>query len=653
MCDLKSEVEALRNVRILLGILLIAMPYTVTAQKGVKNGEWPVFGGDGGSTRYSPLDQINRNNVRNLQVAWTFKTDSLVTTPVPTSEVTPLMVKGVLYITVGPQRMVVALDAATGQSRWTYRPEEGVRGDRAPRKNTRGVAYWTDGREERIILVTPGFNLIALNAKTGEPIGTFGNAGIVDMYKEIDLDFKGDLIGQLGNSSPAVISHDTIVVGAALPVGTRVNKANVKADVLAFDVRSGKRKWVFHTIPRKGEPGYETWKTGADYTGNAGLWTTFSVDEDLGYVYLPIEAPTNDTYGGHRLGDNLYSSSLVCVDIRTGKVIWHFQHIHHDIWDRDTPSAPILVDLKVGGRTVKSVVQLTKQAFVFAFDRTNGRPIWPIEERRVPASDVPGETTAATQPFPTKPPAFDLQGISKDDLIDFTPELKAQALAAVEGFRLGPLFTPPSLATASDGTRGTVMVPQFNGGANWEGGAADPETGFVYVGTARNYSTLALMPASGQVDSDYVLSQAGPRGPAGLSLLKPPYGQIVAYDMNKGEIAWTMANGDTPPAVKNNPALKGVNIPRTGSVSHAGLLVTKTLLFAGEGLTGLPVFRAHDKKTGEILWETQIPTGGTQTGLPITYMLNGRQYIVFAAAGTGGASAAFVAYALPATERIR
>ena len=628
-------------------VLLCAPPASV-GQYGVKNGDWTSFGGDTGSTRYSPLDQINRDNVRNLQVAWTFKTDNYASTAVPQSESTPLMAKGVLYFTAGPRRHVIALDAATGETLWSYRFDEGVRGDRSPRKNTRGVSYWTDGRDERIILVTPGFHLIALDAKTGQPVEGFGKAGVVDLYQEIDVDFKGDLVGQLGNTSPAVVSNDTIVVGAALPVGMRVNKENVKADVLAFDVRTGKKKWVFHTIPRKGEPGYDTWKTGVDYTGNAAVWPTFTADDELGYVYLPVEAPTNDIYGGNRLGNNLYSSTLVCVDIRTGKAVWHFQHVHHDVWDRDTPTAPILVDIRVNNTPIKAVVQLTKQAFAFVFDRTNGRPVWPIEERPVPKSDVPGEETSPTQPFPTKPPAFDLQGFSKDDLIDFTPALREQALAAVQGFRLGPLFTPPSLASAPDGTRGTLMVPQFNGGANWEGGAADPETGFVYVGTARNFSTIALAPANGQVTADYLGSAAGPRGPNGLPLLKPPYGQIVAYDMNKGEIAWAVANGDTPPSIKDNEALKGVTLPRTGSVSHAGMLVTKTLLFAGEGLTGLPFFRAHDKRTGEILWETRIPTGGPQSGLPISYMLNGRQYIVFAASSAAGGSAQLVAYALPA-----
>src|SRR5436190_17837338 len=467
-----------------LAVLVSGLPPALGGQYGVKTGDWTSFGGDNGSTRYSPLDQITRDNVRNLQVAWTFKTDNLAPAAVAQNQSTPIMAKGILYFTAGPRRNVIAVDAGTGETQWVYRPDEGTRGDRAPRKNTRGVSYWTDGREERIILVTPGFHLIALDSKTGRPVASFGKDGIVDLFQEIDLDFKGELIGELGNTSPAVVTGDTIIVGAALPVGTRVNKENVKADVLAFDARTGKKKWVFHTIPRRGEPGYDSWKTGADYSGNAGVWTTFSVDEELGYVYLPVEAATNDTYGGNRLGDNLYTSTLVCVDVQTGKPVWHFQHVHHDIWDRDTPNAPILVDLHVNNTPIKAVVLLTKQAFAFVFDRTNGKPVWPIEERPVPKSDVPNEETSPTQPFPTKPPAFDLQGFSKDDLIDFTPALREQAIAAVQGFRLGPLFTPPSLAAAPDGTRGTLMVPQFNGGANWEGGAADPETGFVYVGTA-------------------------------------------------------------------------------------------------------------------------------------------------------------------------
>jgi quinoprotein glucose dehydrogenase len=404
---------------------------------------------------------------------------------------------------------------------------------------------------------------------------------------------------------------------------------------------------VFHTIPRPGEPGYETWLNGADYTGNAGLWGPFSVDTELGYAYLNIESATSDVYGGHRQGANLYSGSLVCVDVSTGKVIWYYQLVHHDIWDFDMPPHPILIDINANGRRVKAVVQLSKQAFAYVFDRVTGQPVWPIEERPVPQTDVPGEWTSPTQPFPTKPPAFDLQGISIDDLINFTPALRQQAVQTIEGYRLGPIFTPPSLATAPDGTKGFLSVPGFGGGANWESGAADPETGFVYVGSNTAPTLIALTkPDSAQYTSDYVNGPPAPRV-QDLPLLKPPYGRITAYDMNRGEIAWQKANGDTPPAIKNHPALQGVNLPRTGSASRAGILVTRTLLFAGEGWGGQPVFRAYDKRTGEIIWETLVPAG-TQTSLPMTYIHQGRQYIVFTAGNAATQSPAqLVAYALP------
>jgi quinoprotein glucose dehydrogenase len=429
----------------------------------------------------------------------------------------------------------------------------------------------------------------------------------------------------------------------------RTNKNNVKADIMAFDVRTGRRKWAFHTIPRKGEPGYDTWQNGsAEYTGNAGMWGPYSVDPALGYVYLPIEAPTNDIYGGDRPGANLFADTLVCVEIETGKVVWYRQLIHHDIWDYDMPAHPILLDINVNGRPIKAVVQLTKQAFAYVFDRVTGQPVWPIEERPVSQSDVPGEKTSATQPFPTKPPAFDLQGVTTDNLIDFTPELRAKAIEALKPFRIGGLYTPGSLGQAPGGTRGTVILPGFGGGANWESGAADPETGFVYVGSVTSPAVIALAPPQPNTQTSTYISGGGLGLPRidGLPLMKPPYGRITAYDMNKGEIAWQIPNGDTPPAIKNNPALKGLTIPRTGSPSHAGILVTKTLLFAGEGWGGQPMFRAYDKATGQIIWETTIPAG-TQSGLPMTYMHQGRQYIVFTAGTPGTTPAQLVAFAIP------
>jgi quinoprotein glucose dehydrogenase len=623
--------------------------WSLTAQSGARNGEWRFYGGDEASTRYSPLDQIDRNNVKNLQVAWAWKSDNFGRAETK-NESTPLMVNGMLYFTAGDRRAVVAVDAGSGETLWMWRMDEGERHQRAPRRNSgRGVAYWADGQDQRVIVVTPGFRIVALDARTGVPVAGFGENGIVDLFDHYE--YGEDLTGRIGNTSPAVIVRNTIVVGPALLVGARVGRENVKADILAFDVRTGRRKWAFHTIPRKGEPGYETWlNDSAEYTGNAGMWGPYSVDPELGYVYLPIEAPTNDVYGGHRPGANLFSDTLVCVEIETGRVVWYRQLVHHDIWDYDMPAHPILVDINVEGRPIRAVVQLTKQAFAYVFDRATGEPVWPMEERTVPASDVPGELAFPTQPFPTKPPAFDVQGITSNDLIDFTPELRAKALEAIKPFRIGGLYTPGSLGQDPGGTRGTIVVPGFGGGANWESGAADPETGFVYVGSVTGPSVIALAEPQPNAQNSRYISGGGLPLPRieGLPLMKPPYGRITAYDMNRGEIAWQVPNGGTPPEIRDNPALRGVTIPRTGSPSRAGLLVTRTLLFAGEGWGGEPIFRAYDKATGEIIWETEIPAG-PQAGLPMTYMHEGRQYIVFTSGRPGDdpTPAQLVAYALP------
>jgi len=498
--------------------------------------------------------------------------------------------------------------------------------------------------------VTPGFQLMALNAKSGAPIPSFGKNGVVDLFEQIDLDFKGDPIGKIGNSSPPLVSNDVIVVGPAHIPGSTVNKANVKGDVTAFDVRTGKRLWIFHTIPRKGEPGYETWLNGsAEYTGNAGVWGPMSADEQLGYVYLNIEAPTNDVYGGHRPGNNLYGNSLVCLDIKTGKMIWYRQLVHHDIWDYDLPPHPILLDLNVNGRTVKVLVQLSKQAFAYVLDRTNGQPVWPMEERPVGKSDVPGEWTSPTQPFPTKPPGFDVQGVRVDDLIDYTPDLKRQALEFISQYRIGPIYTPPSVVNGPDGKKGTISAPLGGGGANWQSGASDPETGFVYVGSTTSPGVAGLNkndPSQGPVDSDYTWGR-GDLTIQGLPLLKPPYGRITAYDMNKGEIAWQIPNGDAPQNFKNAAARLGITLPRTGNQSPAGLLVTKTLLFAGEGAGGYSLLHAYDKKTGANIAE--IPMPGSQSAVPMTYMYQGRQFVLMAV-GPGGqqTSGQIVAFAIPA-----
>ena len=641
---------------IFLGLLItcLFLIHSTMAQQGVKNGEWRAYGAENGSTHYSALDQINRDNIKDLKVAWVWKSDSLVPSPQPGSETTPIMVNGVLYFTMDQRRFVIAADAVTGETRWIYRPDEGERFDRAPRKVHRGVSYWTDGRgDERILFATPGFQLVALNAKTGIPVSSFGKDGIVDLFTELDYDYKGTPIGKIGNSSPVVVSHDTVIVGPALTPGGRVNKTNVKGDVMAFDVRTGKKKWVFHTIPRKGEPGSETWLNNSnETTGNAGVWGPFSVDEDLGYVYLNIESATNDVYGGHRPGNNLYSDCLVAVDIRTGKMIWYNQLVHHDIWDYDMPPHPILLDVNVDGRPVKGVFQLSKQAFAYAFDRVTGKPIWPIQELPVPQTDAKGEWTAATQPFPTKPPAFDWQGVSTDNLIDFTPALRQQALQMLEGYTWGPIFTPPP--AAASGSKGLIQVPGLGGGANWPGGVGDPELGYVFVGSATNPGTVLLnpnttpttTPDSACCDADYTMGGQAPQLPNGLRLLKPPYGRITAYDMNKGTIAWQIPNGDTPPNIKANLEKAGLtNVAPTGSPSQAGLLVTKNFLFAGEGSGGMAVFHAYDKKTGLEIWQAPLPAG-PQAGLPMTYMINNRQYVVVATRGPQGGGAQLVAWAI-------
>ena len=589
--------------------------------------EWLVYGGTEMSQFYSPLDRINADNVADLRIKWRWYAGNFGPQPETKNETTPLMVDGVLYATAGITRNVVAIDAANGQTLWMWRPDEGARFDNSPRKMSgRGVAYWTDGEgDERIFTATPGFFLAALDADTGRPIPEFGKDGIVDMMQW--------LRGPAGNieitaTSPPLVIDDVVIIGPAHGVGARPNsKEQTKGDVRGFDARTGDLLWTFRTIPEPGEFGYDTWlNDSAVYTGNTGVWAPISGDPELGIAYLPVEMPTSDMYGGERPGDNLFGNSLVALDVRTGERVWHQQLIHHDIWDYDNPAAPILLDVTVDGRPVRAVVQLTKQAFAYAFDRETGEPLWPLEERPVPASDVPGEWTSPTQPFPTRPAAFDRQGFSEDDLIDFTPEIRAEALKSLHDLRIGPLYTPPSLLEADDGTRGTLHLPHFGGGANWEGGAADPETGILYVGSQTNPAVFALRPDPEFTDIRYVFSNGRVPAPMDLPLVKPPWGRITAIDMNTGEHVWMVANGNTPENVANNPALAGIEIPRTGTFSRAMLLVTKTLLFAGEGYGGDPILRAHDKATGEIVAEIELP--GAVSGRPMTYMLDGRQYIV-------------------------
>ena len=443
------------------------------------------------------------------------------------------------------------------------------------------------------------------------------------------------------------------MVGGALAAGTApASKTNVPGYVRGYDVRTGKRIWTFHTVPQAGEFGNQTWeKESWKYTGNTAVWAPMSGDEELGYVYLPVETPTGDYYGGHRPGDNLFGESLVCLDARTGNRVWHYQFIHHGIWDWDIPTAPTLLNLTVNGKPVKAVAQITKQAFVYVFDRVTGKPVWPIEERPVPQTDTPGEKTSPTQPFPTRPAAFDRQGISEADLIDFTPELKAEALEIASQYRMGPLFTPPSVVDAA-GKKGTLVLPATVGGGNWQGGAADPETGILYVPSVTNPSTIALVKGGARTDMDWVARMTTDmQGPQGLPLVKPPWGRITAIDLNTGEHVWMQPNGSAPEAIRQNPALKGVDLSQAGNPERAPLLVTKTLLFAGDGAglystprnAGGPLFRALDKKTGRTLFEMKLPAN--ETGIPMTYLLNGKQYIVVAI-GAAGVPAELIALAV-------
>jgi quinoprotein glucose dehydrogenase len=576
-----------------------------SAQHGAPNGEWPTYGGDLGHTRYSALDRIDARNFNDLKIAWRFKIDNLGPTPEYSFQSTPLMVDRVLYSTAGSRRAVVALDAATGELLWMYRLDEGERGKAAPRQMSgRGLAYWEEGDEARIIYVTPGYQMIALDARTGRRVPEFGNDGIVDLKQDADQDID-PLNGEIGLHATPIVAKDVVIVGAAHRTGANPKSMrNVKGYVRGYDVRTGERLWIFHTIPQPGEFGTESWLRGsAEYTGNTGVWAQISVDEDLEIVYLPVEEATGDYYGADRPGDNLFAETLLAVDLYTGERKWHFQLVHHGIWDNDIPCAPMLIDIEVDGRLVKAVAQPTKQAFVYVFDRMTGEPIWPIEERVVPQGDVPREWYSLTQPFPTKPPAYDRQGVTVDDLIDFTPELRAEAVEIASWHKMGPLFTPP-VVSKIEGPLGTLMAPSQNGGTNWPGGSFDPETNILYVSSSGSVVSLGLMPPyPGQSDMAYVQGNAvtGPRttggagsapgggrsafqapeapqvavnperGPPrlelsvqGLPLLKPPYGSISAIDMNRGEILWRIAHGETPDEVREHPLLADLDVPRTG-----------------------------------------------------------------------------------------
>ena len=637
-------------------------------------------------------------------MAWRFKTDNFGTHPEYKLEGTPVMVKGVLYTTAGTRRSVVALDAKTGEVIWAYSLREGNRAAIAPRQlSGRGVSYWTDGKgDDRVVFVTTGYRLVVLNAHTGQPVSSFGKSGIVDL-KEGMVNGSGQQIdletGEAGLHATPLVVKDVVIVGSSFKEGmTVVTHNNTKGNVRAFDVRSGKLLWTFNTIPRPGEFGNDTWENGSWATnGNTGVWTQMTVDEELGLVYLPVETPTSDFYGGQRPGNNLFAESLVCVDLKTGKRKWHFQVVHHPIWDYDLSSAPILADINVGGKAIKAVALPSKEAFLYVFDRVTGEPVWPIEERPVPQSDVPGEKTSPTQPFPTKPPAYGRQYVKvPDDLIDFTPELRAQAKDNVARYKTGPMFLPPIVGDSN--LIGALTLGTASGGTNWPGAGYDPETHIVYAQANQS----ALFPISMRTppenfsDIRYVMgrngtefrvsegpgfgsaadapqqprpspAKAAPARPAtppaapvgaltvqGLSVLKPPYGVISAINLDRGDLQWQVPYGETPDVVRNHPALRGLNIGNTGQAGSVGLVVTKTLVILGDSqITTTPqhprgaMLRAYDKATGREVGAVLMPA--PQSGSPMTYVVDGKQYIVVAVSG-GAYSGEYIAYSLPTSN---
>jgi quinoprotein glucose dehydrogenase len=726
---------------------------------------WDTYGGNLASHRYAPLDQINKDNFKNLAVAWRLKTDFLGPTPDNLYSATPLYVNGVLYTTAGTRRAAIALNPETGEMLWMHSEDEGPRGLAAPRRGAgRGLAYWSsaDGADQRILYVTPGYRMIALNAKTGEVIRSFGQDGVVDL--KMDNDQEYDLItAAIGLNATPLVAGDVVVVGAAHPAaGSPNTRPTAKGFVRGFDVKTGKRLWTFHTIPTKGEFGYDTWLDGsAEKNGNLGVWAQMSADLELGLVYVPTEMPATDYYGVNRPGDGLFGESIVALDLKTGKRKWHYQTVRHGLWDWDLPCAPMLYDVQIGGRTIKALAQPTKSAFLFVLNRETGEPIWPIEDRPVPQSNVPGEKTSATQPFPTRPLPFDRQGVTTDDLIDFTPALRAQAIEQAKAYRMGPIFTPPALATP-DGPIATLMLPAEVGGANWPGGSFDPETNRLYIHSHTNVFALPNVqpelsvpgptnlagtlrgaqegaaaaggrggrggaggagarggapgggaapaggaapvagarggaPGGGAAPAGGAAPVAGARGGApgggaapaggaapvagaragapagapaagrggggrggttvqGLPLIKPPYDRITAYDMNTGNILWQKTHSSTPDNIKNNAALKGLDLPRLGQPGRTfiGVLTTKTLVIAGEGGVHtnaqgqtVALLRAYDKATGEdVPGEVNMPA--RQTGSPMSYLHNGKQYIVIAVTGQGANTGGeIIAYALP------
>ena len=644
---------------------------------GTEDGRWAYIGGDAWHTRYSPLDQVTRDNVGDLEVAWTWSEESFG--PPTTARETPIYVDGMLITAAGPRRSVVALDAATGSPIWSFREPDTFRWEYSMRQNHgKGVAYAEVDGQGVIYITTPGFFLYALDAETGKPLEGWGdgipiegfpeNSGVDPVPDLLDgwgpwEDYDGTYdpevgipleLGYLTTSSPPIVVNDVVIVGNTSEQGYEITRnENAPGDILAYDARTGEFLWKFHVIAQPGDEGHDTWENDAwEWSGNANAWAPLSADPELGLVYIPTKAPNNDFFGGHRPGDNLYANSVVALDVETGERVWHYQIVRHDLWNYDTPNAPLLVDVTVDGEEIPAVVQTTKQNLVFSFDRETGEPLWPIEDQEVPQSEVPGEQAAETQPFPTRPEPVDIHGISEDDLIDFTPELREQALEMVENVRMGPLYNPPLHMDNEDGKDGAIWCPGSLGGMNILGPpAADPESGVVFMTNVRGCSSNILIPGEdldpaadggdplnrpiGSTPAEFA---AGPQalswrnGPEGLPLLKPPYSRITAVDMNTGEHLWWVPVGETPDDIREHEALEGVDVGETGTGDFAALMTTPELLFyTGEASDGTPYLFALDKETGEELERVEIPAPG-RYGM-MGYEHQGEQYVLVQMSG--------------------
>jgi quinoprotein glucose dehydrogenase len=681
----------------------VPQQFTTQGQPSTRNGEWPTNGADVKFTRYSPLDQINGANFNKLEVAWRFKTDSFGPYPEYKLEGTPIMIKGVLYTTAGTRRSVIALDAKTGELIWSHSLREGERAAKAARQlSGRGVSYWSDGSgDERIIYVTTGYRIVELSAKTGALVPSFGEKGILDIKIGVQrgnneqIDLEG---GEIGTHAAPTVTGDVVIVGSSMREGATVpTHNNTKGVVRAYDVRTGKQLWRFDTIPRPGEFGSETWENNSWIdNGNTGVWAHITVDEELGLVYLPVETPSSDYYGGHRPGANLFAESLVAVDLKTGERKWHFQFVHHPIWNWDVTSAPILSDINVNGRPVKAVSVASKQGWLYVFDRITGEPVWPIEERPVPQSDVPGERTSPTQPFPPDSLQYARNYLNMpDDLIDFTPELRQKALDYLKRYKVVPSPFAPGVLGDANGVLGAIVAGTAT---NWPGFGYDPETHTAFLPAGNTPGVRSLVaPPSEFSDIRYVQGIAGQQfrevlGPGdccaagapqteararlartnpaaanapppaggfgglnvdGLPIVKPPYGVLAAIDLDKGQVKWRTPHGDTPDQVRNHAALKGLDIAKTGQAqtSGVGLVITKTLVIMGDPVaTTTPehprgaMLRAYDKATGQQVGAVFMPA--PQSGNPMTYMTDGKQYIVVAVSG-GSYSGEYIAFTLP------